>query len=189
MNVPIAFASKQTPSAEQNYKPFLLKFAALKFGLDHFSDIIWGFPIEIETDCQALKHVLSNDCIIAAHACWRDGIIMHNIVAVQHIPGCLNVVTDRLSCQWDNTEWNGKAESTWSVSPDPEATTGLVNDMFTVEKLAPDNQQLQEHFKTEPLFLEVADTLLNTDANAPIWDRSRARHQAKQYMLHKGKLW
>ena len=121
MNVPIAFASKQTPSAEQNYKPFLLKFAALKFGLDHFSDIIWGFPIEIETDCQALKHVLSNDCIIAAHACWRDGIIMHNIVAVQHIPGCLNVVTDRLSCQWDNTEWNGKAKSTWLVSPDPEA--------------------------------------------------------------------
>ena len=64
--VPIAFASKRTSTAERNYKPFLLEFAALKFGLDHFSDIIWGFPVEIETDCKALKDVLSNDNISAA---------------------------------------------------------------------------------------------------------------------------
>jgi len=52
--VPIVFVSKQTSAAERNYKPFLLEFAALKFGLDHFSDIIWGFPVEIETDCQTI---------------------------------------------------------------------------------------------------------------------------------------
>lgn len=50
---PIGFASKRTSSTEQNYKPFLLEFAALKFALDKFSDIIWGFPVEVETDCQA----------------------------------------------------------------------------------------------------------------------------------------
>lgn len=66
--VPIAFASKRTSSAERNYKPFLLEFAALKFGLDHFTDIIWGFPVEIETDCKALKDVLSNEHISAVHA-------------------------------------------------------------------------------------------------------------------------
>ena len=82
------------------------------------------------------------------------------------------------------TEWRGQKHLVGQPRP-----TGLVNDMFTIEKLAPDNQQLWEHFKMEPLFLEVADALLNTNANAPIWDRSRARHRAKQYMLHNGKLW
>ena len=42
--------------------------AALKFDLDQFLDIIWGFPIEIETDCQALKDVLANTQTSVAHA-------------------------------------------------------------------------------------------------------------------------
>ena len=103
-NVPIAFASKRTSTAEKNYKPFLLEFAALKFGLDHFSDLIWGFLVEIETDCKALKDVLSSNTISAAHARWRDRIIAHNIVAVRHVPGHLNVVADGLSHQWDKME-------------------------------------------------------------------------------------
>ncbi|KIM54446.1 hypothetical protein SCLCIDRAFT_73302, partial [Scleroderma citrinum Foug A] len=79
--------------------------------------------------------------------------------------------------------------STWSVIPDPEATTGLVNDMFAIEKLPPDNQQLRERFKMEPLFLEVVDMLLNTDTNTPVCNHMLARHRAKQYILHNGKLW
>jgi RNase H-like domain found in reverse transcriptase len=51
---PIAFASKRTSPAEEKYKPFMLEFAALKFAMDKFNDIIWGFPVEIKTDCQAL---------------------------------------------------------------------------------------------------------------------------------------
>ena len=51
---PIAFASKRTSKSEEKYKPFLLEFVELKFALDKFSDTIWGFPVEIETDCQAL---------------------------------------------------------------------------------------------------------------------------------------
>jgi len=187
--VPIAFASKRTSTAERNYKPFLLEFAALKFGLDHFSDIIWGFPVEIETDCQALKDVLSNDSISAAHARWRDGIVAHNIIAVRHVPGRLNVVADGLSRQWDNTERTKEDGSNWSVNPDPEATSGLTNDMFAIEKLPHDAQQIRQRFQTEPLFLEVVDALLNTDTATPIRDRSRARHRAKQYMIQHGKLW
>ena len=57
---PIAFASKWTSVMEEKYKPFILEFAALKHSLDKFSDIIWGYPIEIEMDCQALRdHLLS----------------------------------------------------------------------------------------------------------------------------------
>ena len=51
---PIAYASKCTSPAKARYKPFLLEFAALKFALDKFNNIIWGFPVEIETDCKAL---------------------------------------------------------------------------------------------------------------------------------------
>jgi RNase H-like domain found in reverse transcriptase len=51
---PIMFASKRMSPTKAKYKPFLLEFAALKFTLDKFSDVIWGFPIEIKMDCQAL---------------------------------------------------------------------------------------------------------------------------------------
>ena len=135
--VPIAFASKRTSVAERNYKPFLLEFAALKFGLDHFSDIIWGFPVEIKTDCKALKDVLSNDNISTAHARWRDGILAHNIIAVRHVPGCLNVVADGLSHQWDNADHTLEDDSSsWSVNPESETLSGLVNNMFVVDKLS-----------------------------------------------------
>lgn len=58
---PIAYASKRTSRAEEKYKPFLLEFAALKYALDQFSDLIWGYPIEIKTDCSALRDVLTNE--------------------------------------------------------------------------------------------------------------------------------
>lgn len=99
--LPIAFAFKRTSKMEQNYKPFLLKFMALKFGLDKFSDTIWGFLVEIETNCQALRDMLLNNHLNAAHARWRDGILAHRIVDVCHIPGKLNVIVDRLSRQWE----------------------------------------------------------------------------------------
>ena len=73
---------KRTSKSEEKYKPFLLEFAALKFGLDKFADIIWGFPVEIETDCQALRDHLFNDKLSATHTHWRDGILAHQIVDV-----------------------------------------------------------------------------------------------------------
>jgi hypothetical protein len=51
---PIAFASKRTSVAEAQYKPFMLEFAALKYTLDKFNDIIWGFLVKIKMDCKAL---------------------------------------------------------------------------------------------------------------------------------------
>ena len=51
---PVTYASKHTSPAEAKYKPFLLDFAVLKFCMDKFDDIIWGFPVEVEMDCQAL---------------------------------------------------------------------------------------------------------------------------------------
>jgi len=88
---PIAFASKRTSVSEEKYKPFLLEFAALKFSFDKFSDIIYSYPVEVTTDCQALRDVLMNDKLSATHARWRDGVLAHNIVDVRHIPGITNI--------------------------------------------------------------------------------------------------
>ena len=79
---PIAFASKRTLPSEEKYKPFLLEFAALKFAFDKFSDIVYGYTVEVETDCQALRDILMNDKLSATHARWRDGVLAHNIVDV-----------------------------------------------------------------------------------------------------------
>ncbi|GAV99845.1 Retrovirus-related Pol polyprotein from transposon opus Includes: ame: Full=Protease [Lentinula edodes] len=104
---PVGFASKRTSALEQNYKPFLLEFAALKFGLDKFSDMIWGFPVEIETDCQALRDVIANDKLNAVHCRWRDGVLAHHIVDVRHIPGKSNVVADGMSRMWEGRDHGG----------------------------------------------------------------------------------
>jgi hypothetical protein len=101
---PIAFASKHTLASEAKYKPFLLEFTALKFTLDKFSDIIWGFPIEIETDCQALHDTLLSKKLSAIHACWRDSILAHQIINIRHIPGKINVVADGISHQWEGQD-------------------------------------------------------------------------------------
>jgi hypothetical protein len=86
---PLAFTSKRTSKTEEKCKPFLLEFAALKFGLDKFADTILGFPVEVETDCQALHDHLMNDKL---HARWRDRILAHQITDVRHVPGRMNVV-------------------------------------------------------------------------------------------------
>jgi len=83
---PIGFTSKRTSSSEEKYKPFLLEFAALKYSFDRFSDIVYGYPVEVETDCQALRDILLSDKLSATHARWRDGVLAHNIVDLRHIP-------------------------------------------------------------------------------------------------------
>ena len=132
---PLGFASKRTSKTEEKYKPFLLEFAALKFGLDKFADITWGFPIEVETDCQALRDHLLNDKLSDTHARWRDGILAHQITDIRHVPGRLNVVADGLSRASEGTRNEEKDGSEWTVSEDWEANVGLTHDVFHTTKL------------------------------------------------------
>jgi hypothetical protein len=94
---PLGFASKRTLSMEKKYKSYLLEFTALKFGLDKFSSIIWGFTVKIETDCSAMKDTLLNPHLNVPHARWREGILAYHIVYIRHVPGKLNVIADGLS--------------------------------------------------------------------------------------------
>lgn len=185
---PIAFASKRTSRTEEKYSPFLLELAALKFALDRFSDTIWGFPIEIETDCSALRHVLTNDKLNDTHARWLDAIMAHQITEVRHVPGKLNVVADGISRAGEGREKREGDGSEWTVDPGWEATGEVINDIWQLETTLCNS--LQDRFKQEPLFLEVIAAIQETEQEG-IEDRvkRRAQHRAKQYFIEEGKLW
>ena len=187
---PIGFASKQTSKTEEKYKPFLLKFAALKFGLDKFADTTWGFPIEVETDCQALRDHLLNDKLSATHARWRDGILAHQITDVRHVPGRLNVVADGLSRANEGANKDNNNGSEWTVSEDWETNTGLTHDIFqTTNANTPEVANLREHFKDKPIFTEVIDAILELDQGTNLRQKKRTRHRASEYMIEDGRLW
>ena len=174
---PIAFALKRTSKTEEKYKPFLLEFVGLKFALDKFSDIIWGFPVEVETDCQALQDHLMNDKLSATHARWHDGILSHQIMDVRHVPGRINAVADGLSRVAEGTPWEEGDSSEWTVPEDWEATTGLTHDLFHVADAGSEEMLvLRNRFQDVPIFLEVINTLLELDQGTSLQKRKHAHH-------------
>ena len=184
---PIAFASKRTSVSEEKYKPFLLEFAALKFSFDKFSDIVYGYPVEVETDCQALRDVLMNDKLSATHARWRDGVLAHNIVDVRHIPGITNIA-DGISRQYENTPKSGSDGSEWDVDSDWETGAGLVYGINYIA-IPPCTLNLRDRFANTPLFRDVIDALEGIQSGVGLRERKRARHRASKYMIEDGKLW
>ena len=187
---PIAYASKRTSESESHYKPFLLEFAALKFTLDKFDSIIWGFPVEIKTDCQALRDVLQSDNLNATHARWHDGILAHQIIDVHHILGRINLVGNGLSRKDEGLPYIEGDGSSWSVVPDWEHACGLVYDLFAVE---PTNTTIhssfRERFKDERVFLEAVNALLGITGTSLESNRKHAKHQADSFFIEDGKLW
>jgi hypothetical protein len=194
---PIGFVSKRTSMTEEKYKPYLLETAAMKYTLDKFSDMIWGCPIELETDCQALRDSLLNDKPSTTHARWRDGILAHEITDVRHRPGRLNPVADGLSRKYVNLPLENDDGHEWTVSEDWEARTGLSNDIFQLEVIGttventpnPDYDSLRVRFAEESVFLEVVDALYEMNKGESLRKRKRAHHKAKNYMVSDGRLW
>jgi transposase InsO family protein len=195
---PIAFASKRTSPAEERYQPHLLEFAALKFSLDKFSNIIWGQPVKLETDCQALRDIMVNDKLNVTHTRWRDGIMGYQIVGAEHVKGANNTVADALSRADEGAPKVYGDGSEWTVSPDWEARSGIVNDLFTVSieeatylvmPVPEGTAALRERFKEELMYLQVIDALTELDFGADERERKRARHRASQYFIEEGKLW
>jgi len=143
----LGFASKRTLSMEKKYKSYLLEFTALKFSLDKFLSIIWGFPVEIETDCSAMKDTLLNQPLNVPHTRWREGILAYHIVDIRHIPGKLNVIADGLSRKWENTQPVPGDGSEWMVSEDWEVRTGLINDIMNVMTINKSMDELSTRFE------------------------------------------
>ena len=184
---PIAFTSKRTSTTEEKYKPFLLKFVALKHSFDKFSDIIYGYPVEVETDCQALRDILMNDKLSATHARWCDSVLAHNIIDVRHVPGVTNIA-DGISRQYEGTEKTNGDGSEFTVSPDWERTARLTHDVYCVTP-STENAALRDQFKLEPLFLNVIDVLEGVKNSRNLREQKRAQHRALHYMIEDGRLW
>jgi len=184
---PIAFASKRTSASEERYKPFLLEFAGLKYSLDKFSDIVYGYPVELETDCQALRDTLLSDKLTATHARWRESVLAHNIVGVRHIPGVINIA-DGVSRQYEGNEKEEGDGSEWSVEPEWESTMGTVYDLYNVS-LSDEMTVLRERFKKEPLYLQVLDAIVGVQHGTSVRDKQRAQHRKAGYSIAEGKLW
>jgi len=166
---PLGFTSKCTSTSEEKYKPFLLEFASLKFCFNKFADILWGMPVEIETNCQALRDVLLSDRLNATHAWWQDGVLAYNIVDVRHIPGITNIANG-ISRQYEGTPKGFGDGSEWTVSPNIDEATGVVQDLFMVD-IPPEISTLRERFAEEPLFLEVVNALLELDQGTKLQER------------------
>jgi len=192
---PISYCSKRTSKSEERYEPFLLEFAALKFCLDEFDPYIYGSPIEIETDCQALRDCLLKDKMSIHHSRWKESILAHNIIDIRHRPGIENAVADGLSHMWQNRKCQPGDGSDWSVLADWEAIRGIRNDILSVDTTPlPTNDptlpyELADRFKDDPFFEPIVHHLLGRNAGSSISERRRAMHRAKGFTIERGKLW
>ena len=163
---------REHPQQRKKYKPLLLEFAAFKYSFDKFSNIIHGYPVEIETDCQALRDVLMNDNLSATHARWWDSVLAHNITDVHHVPGVTNIA-DGISRQFEGKDKAGDTGSEYTVRPDWERQAGLAyNVYYTTPSLG--NTKLCDQFKSEPLFLNVIDALEQITSSRNLREQSRA---------------
>ncbi|CEL53469.1 Retrovirus-related Pol polyprotein from transposon opus OS=Drosophila melanogaster GN=pol PE=4 SV=1 [Rhizoctonia solani AG-1 IB] len=191
---PIAFASKRTSRSEEKYPPFLLEFAALKFGCDEFDSLIYGQPIEIETDCKALADLLGNNKLNLTHERWRESITARNIVAVRHKPGTENVVCDRLSRMYEGREdKNAGPGRDRDVDPGWESIHDLVNDLYLLTSDT-DTKELLNRYGDDDYFRDIVLHLLY-EAGAEPKNEEEARdwkqraHRAEGYLVENGKLW
>ena len=184
----ISFASKRTSDSELWYQPHLLEFAALKYSLDKFADVIGGYPVEIETDCQALCNTIINTKLNSTHARWLDSIMGHHIVDCRHHPGHLNQAADRISRQFtDSPQRKGNGHE-WSVDPSWAVNAGLTYNIWSAQ-LNDTQTRLHTQFANEPVFLEVIDAMHNIDHGKHVQDKCRARHRMLGYQIEDGRLW
>ena len=187
---PISYCSKRTSLSEARYEPFLLEFAALKYSMDEFTPYIYGAPVEIETDCQALRDCLLKDKLNTHHSRWMESILSYNIIDIRHRPGINNPVADGLSRMWTKRQRTATDGSTWSVLPNWEASKGMATDIMAIEESdgAPEHH-LERLFKGDLFFMPVVRHLLGKAAGDSIAERQRAAHQAEGFMIEGGKLW
>jgi transposase InsO family protein len=110
---PVAYASRATKDAEKRYSAFLLELVCVKWAFEKYQKFIFGRPLHLVTDCEAIAGILSKQTVSAAHTRWREFILAHDIVRFTHRAGEKNVAADLLSRRRNNT-----VEAT-ATTPDP----------------------------------------------------------------------
>ncbi|GLB40100.1 hypothetical protein LshimejAT787_0706100 [Lyophyllum shimeji] len=186
---PISYCSKRTSQSKEKYEPFLLEFAALKYSLDEFGPYIYGSPIEIETDCKALRDCLVQEKMSVHHSHWKEMILAHNIISICHRPGIENPVADSLSRMWEDREHSDTDGSNWSVLPDWEVSKGIVNDILSVMEAPSSRHPLETCFEDDLFFWPIVRHLLGHAQGNTSSEQRKFAHQAMDFMIEDGKLW
>ena len=186
---PISYCSKRTSKSEAKYEPFLLEFAALKYSLDEFEPYIYRSPVEIETDCQALRDCLLREKMSVHHSRWKESILARNIISIRHRPGIENPVADSLSRMWDGHERTTTDGSSWSVLPNWETTKGIKNDILSISYVPSSTHPLETQFAGDIFFEPIVKHLLGLNAGSTPSDRRKATHRATGFIILDDKLW
>ena len=186
---PISFCSKRTSPSESKYEPFLLEFAALKYSLDEFDPMIYGSPIEIETDCQALRDLLIRDKQSSHHSRWEESVLARQIVDIRHRPGIENPVANAISRKWRNRPHVPGDGSSWTVQPDWDQRQGVKNDVMQVTAESTHQHEVLTRYADDVFFRPITQHLLGLNSGDSPQDRRRAAHRATGFMIENGKLW
>ena len=95
-NRPIAYASRVLTPAEANYNVTHQETLGVVWGLKHFKDLIYGYPITVFTDHAAVTEIFRGKNLSGRLARWYL-TIQEFMPKFKHLPGRANVVADALS--------------------------------------------------------------------------------------------
>ncbi len=92
----IAYASRVLNSAKFKYSVTHLEALAMVWTLQHFRDMISGYPITVYTDHLVVTQLFSGKNLIGRLARWYLTVMQFEPV-IKHLPGKANTVVDALS--------------------------------------------------------------------------------------------
>lgn len=138
----VMFASRRTTDAEARRHSSINELASIKWALEKTRTIVAGHPLVVETDCRAVRGLLSNSKLAASTARWQEQIAAYtNVSEFRHRPGKGNVVADALS----------------RAKIGPEPTDDEQGDSAALMLLAVDQKtaELLHRFRSDPLYAMV----------------------------------
>ncbi|KAF8594917.1 hypothetical protein BDV93DRAFT_458081, partial [Ceratobasidium sp. AG-I] len=161
--------------------------------------MIFGQPIDLETDCKALADLLGNKKLSTTHDRWRESIIARDIRAVQHIPGSTNTVCNALPRIYEHRADTDEEEGQYDdVNPGWEAGKGLANNLYYLLDDA-DAADLLHRFQGDSFSEDILRALVldpidqPDDQEGPSTPDNRARrrgaHRVEGFAVEAGKLW
>ncbi|SPO21137.1 uncharacterized protein UTRI_00614 [Ustilago trichophora] len=142
---PIAYASKKCSPAESRYSAHLGELVAAKFALTRFTPFTFGQPIILVTDCMALRDILRNDKMPAAHARWREQLLAHNIIRVEHCAGRRHGLAHGLSHRPNSSNEDLMEEPVRPEDRDLLCTYYELNICLTMSEEQPEHESQAQH--------------------------------------------
>ena len=93
---PVAFASRTLAPVEQRYSNTDREGLAVVWAIDTFDHWVFGQPITVETDHQALIPLFKRGALSGRFARWTYALSEYDLTLI-HVPGLKQVVADSLS--------------------------------------------------------------------------------------------